>query len=390
MDTDVLAREFAAQVRDVLAHLLDPVHLQSHPLAASLVAGDVHDPGVRAQLLREAVLQAIADLKPAGSVPSTDPAARPHTILSRKYIQGFSNEEIQEELLIGRRQFFREQRRAVEALTDLLWQRRVGTEDPAGQHTLAEELDDLGLEPRTFQLTAALSEALRAVRPLADERGVVLSLAARPPVEVFCDEDIARQLLVSLISAVIRLCPNAYVDILPRSRGRWVSIAISSEGFERGLSRSEEELDVPAGLASRLGGRLYWDAASQCLVLDLPSAQREHILVVDDNPKTLRLFRRYLEPHRFRVSEVQESTLAFDTIARLKPDAVILDIMMRSVDGWKVLQTLKADSQTRSIPVIVCSVLAEEDLARTVGADAYLRKPVTQSSLLTALTRLLG
>jgi CheY-like chemotaxis protein len=139
-----------------------------------------------------------------------------------------------------------------------------------------------------------------------------------------------------------------------------------------------------------LGGRLYWDAASQCLVLDLPSAQREHILVVDDNPKTLRLFRRYLEPHRFRVSEVQESTLAFDTIARLKPDAVILDIMMRSVDGWKVLQTLKADSQTRSIPVIVCSVLAEEDLARTVGADAYLRKPVTQSSLLTALTRLLG
>ena len=106
MDTDVLAREFAAQVRDVLAHLLDPVHLQSHPLAASLVAGDVHDPGVRAQLLREAVLQAIADLKPAGSVPSTDPAARPHTILSRKYIQGFSNERFRG-ALIGRRQFFR-------------------------------------------------------------------------------------------------------------------------------------------------------------------------------------------------------------------------------------------------------------------------------------------
>ena len=76
----------------------------------------------------------------------------------------------------------------------------------------------------------------------------------------------------------------------------------------------------------------------------------------------------------------------------LAPEELAQRLIMTgtAVDGWKVLQTLKADSQTRSIPVIVCSVLAEEDLARTVGADAYLRKPVTQSSLLTALTRLLG
>ncbi len=78
---------------------------------------------------------------------------------------------------------------------------------------------------------------------------------------------------------------------------------------------------------------------------------------------------------------------ALDLFASVQPDAVLLDVMMRDVDGWQILQALKTDPYTQDIPVIVCSVLAEEALATTIGADAYLRKPVTQSSLVLALTQ---
>jgi CheY-like chemotaxis protein len=111
------------------------------------------------------------------------------------------------------------------------------------------------------------------------------------------------------------------------------------------------------------------------------------VLVVDDNPKTLRLFQRYLEPHRYRVTPVQESADAVRLVRELQPDVVILDIMMRGMDGWQVLQSLRTDPATRGIPVVLCSVLGEDELARAVGADLYLRKPVSQSALVAALAQ---
>jgi len=71
------------------------------------------------------------------------------------------------------------------------------------------------------------------------------------------------------------------------------------------------------------------------------------------------------------------------------PDAVVLDLMMSHVDGWRVLQRLQEDRSLRHIPVAVCSVLNEPELARSLGARAYLRKPVRPAELLECLVSLL-
>lgn len=61
---------------------------------------------------------------------------------------------------------------------------------------------------------------------------------------------------------------------------------------------------------------------------------------------------------------------------------------MPSQDGWEILEALQKDPVTRGIPVIVCSVLEDPQLARSLGARAYLQKPVSQSELLSTLESL--
>jgi CheY-like chemotaxis protein len=70
-----------------------------------------------------------------------------------------------------------------------------------------------------------------------------------------------------------------------------------------------------------------------------------------------------------------------------RPDAITLDLMMPLQDGLELLKCLKADPATRDTPVVVCSVLREQALAISLGADQFLVKPVTQQALLAALHR---
>ena len=59
--------------------------------------------------------------------------------------------------------------------------------------------------------------------------------------------------------------------------------------------------------------------------------------------------------------------------------------MMPLVDGWEILQSLRSNAQTNQIPIIVCSAWEASDLARSLGAVNFLKKPITQHDLLEAL-----
>jgi Amt family ammonium transporter len=63
----------------------------------------------------------------------------------------------------------------------------------------------------------------------------------------------------------------------------------------------------------------------------------------------------------------------------------MLVIMMPEQDGWDVLQQLRAAPETARLPIIICSVLVEPEIASALGASDYLPKPVTQDALLTKL-----
>ncbi|MHB0874689.1 MAG: response regulator [Anaerolineae bacterium] len=390
MNENVTPRQFRDEVRDALTHLFDIPSLQHHPLLTTLVPPDISDPRERAQCLRETVLQAIADLRPPSAISPQDPEYRPYGILRYKYAEGFSNEDVSARLFISSRQFYREQQRACEAIAELLWSRRPhDSEAPEASGALGEELDHLGRQSREFPLEDLLQQTLAAVRGLADARGVAFGLAVQGLPLVYSDETVCRQLLVSLLSALLRTYSSCFIRVELVDKGGWATALFSSPGSSVDEAILEEHLRTPRGLAAHAGGRVRQLASDACMTvrLDLPSARGEVVAIVDDNQKTAQLFVRYLESGRYRPVAIYESTQALNRIRDVRPGAIVLDIMMRDIDGWQLLQTLKLDPATCDIPVIVCSVLDEADLARTIGADGFLRKPVTQSQLLLALAQ---
>ena len=140
-----------------------------------------------------------------------------------------------------------------------------------------------------------------------------------------------------------------------------------------------------------LAGVHIWPVhAGQAIVgfeMQLPTVERT-LLVVDDNEDILELFRGYLGPHRYRVITAQTAPEALEKAREFQPYAVTLDLMMPDQDGWEVLQRLLHQPDTRHIPVIVCSVLRQKELALSLGAAAFLEKPVTEQTLVATLAAL--
>ena len=133
------------------------------------------------------------------------------------------------------------------------------------------------------------------------------------------------------------------------------------------------------------------DMSGTChLSLTMPQADQAIVLVIDDQEPAIRLFRRYLDRAEIRVVGLREPEQALSVARRLQPRAITLDVMMPSMDGWEILQSLQADPETSHIPVVVCSVWDEPELASSLGAFAFLKKPVTQRDLLRVLADLTG
>ena len=112
------------------------------------------------------------------------------------------------------------------------------------------------------------------------------------------------------------------------------------------------------------------------------------IMAIDDDPQIIKLYERYLEPKGFKVIGVSNPTKAKERAEEVKPFAITLDIMMPGYDGWQVLTDLKSSEETRDIPVIVCSIVEDEEKGFSLGAADYLVKPVMEDDLLSALDRL--
>lgn len=112
------------------------------------------------------------------------------------------------------------------------------------------------------------------------------------------------------------------------------------------------------------------------------------ILAIDDDPQVISLYERYLQPQGYQVVPLSDPSRAVERVRQLKPFAVTLDIMMPGYDGWRVLNDLKSNAETRAVPVIVCSIIEEQEKGFSLGAADYLVKPILEDDLLNALDRL--
>jgi PAS domain S-box-containing protein len=120
---------------------------------------------------------------------------------------------------------------------------------------------------------------------------------------------------------------------------------------------------------------------------DIPEGKRV-ILAIDDDPQVISLYERYLSPKGYYVVPLTEPAKARERILELKPFAVTLDIMMPNTDGWTVLAEIKSDPGTRDVPVVICSIIDQEEKGYSLGAADYLLKPILEEDLVHAMGRL--
>jgi len=114
------------------------------------------------------------------------------------------------------------------------------------------------------------------------------------------------------------------------------------------------------------------------------------VLAIDDDPQVLSLYERYLNPQGYDVIGLTDPSKVMERVRQIKPFAITLDIMMPGIDGWQVLSDLKRNPETRDIPVIICSIVEQQERGFSLGAADYLLKPILQDDLIGSLNRLNG
>ena len=114
-----------------------------------------------------------------------------------------------------------------------------------------------------------------------------------------------------------------------------------------------------------------------------------HLLLIDDEPVITEPLARRLQMRDFRVTVAENGKIGLEKALTLKPDLVVLDVMMPVMDGWEVCRRLRAQS---TVPILMLTAL-DDDFDRVhgleLGADDYLAKPFSTNVLVARINALL-
>ena len=117
------------------------------------------------------------------------------------------------------------------------------------------------------------------------------------------------------------------------------------------------------------------------------------ILIIDDDPTTIKLTETRLKANGYDVLACCEAADGLEKAMKLKPDLIILDVMMPIVDGYNFCRLLKSQHEHKAIPVILLTSRGSEEdrkIGREVGANAYITKPFNMDDLLNTIRELVG
>jgi CheY-like chemotaxis protein len=125
-------------------------------------------------------------------------------------------------------------------------------------------------------------------------------------------------------------------------------------------------------------------------VPDSPAESFEKLLVVEDDPDIARLIQLHLHDKYEEVFVAYRGEDALAIAEREQPDLITLDVMLPGMDGFEVLEHLKARPVTRDIPVVIVSVIPDQQKGLRLGAFDYVTKPIDEERLIAAVGKALG
>lgn len=407
---------FNEWVQEALSHLYDHAYLQSHPLSSLLAAGP--EGQAVGRTLHRVLFESVEDLKPPRGTPTASAVWRRYNYLFLRYVETLGVAAVATRLGISERQSRRCHREALAAVAELLWGRysellRGGVdagraEDEATRTramALRAEVAKVGSARRSapVEVGEVLGSALATLRPLAQEKGVTIGVGIDEGLPgALVDRGVLRQALLEILLYGLFQWPASRIQIGATGTPGYVEIAlsVSRPGEARASAPdaaptqgpSNDRLAVGRQLLDTQGGRVDVRGSRDgtTISVSLPAADAATVLLIDDNADVRQLFRRYLAGGSYRVVDAKDAEQALRLAVETNPDVIVLDVMMPSSDGWEVLQNLKSHPRLCAVPVVVCSVLDERELALSLGAADLIAKPVTQQVLLAAVERYRG
>jgi CheY-like chemotaxis protein len=397
IEGEAVPAEFVEQVKQALERLYDFPYLQQQALVYIIGRPDRAQPGeAPGQRLRTGLIKAIEALGPGPGTPFRAPQARLYNLLQLHYVEGRTIQETANELGISARQAYRDLRRGEESVAAILWAGRQADlpppEEPKATRLSSVQAEMARLEThlRPTDINMLLQQAKKAVERLAQRQAVQLHIEApAESVLISTDPVLAQQVLINLLSHAIQEAQPATLKlrlVTAEKEGPFLTLQYP-KASPGGKTLTNQ---VVVQLTERLGWILTQteqppglQVIKLFMKIDGPT-----VLVIDDNEGLVELLDRYLTGHACQVLAATSGQDGLRLAQEMLPDAIILDIMMPEIDGWELLQRLRAHPQTAATPVIICSVFNDPELAYSLGASLFLPKPVNRDKVLAALRQL--
>lgn len=300
------------------------------------------------------------------------------------------------------------------------------------------------LDRDTVGVAALLEDLAATHRPSLRDRPVVLSVECPNDIgELVADERRLRQVLGNLLGNSCKFTSEGSIVLGARAQEinqlAWVEFTVSDTG--RGMSPSEQSqafvpfvsnkkdnaggsglgLSICRELVAQMGGKIGFvselgkgthfsvflprtpgsdpddthdspprsaEAASEEDGDGHRESRGTTVLVIDDDVKVRDLLQRLLEKDGHRVITAADGNEGLALAEQFRPDAITLDVVMPGgKDGWEVLRILKDSPATQAIPVIMVSVMAEQEHAHTLEVEDYLVKPIDVERLSRSIDR---
>ena len=117
----------------------------------------------------------------------------------------------------------------------------------------------------------------------------------------------------------------------------------------------------------------------------------QHVLLIEDEPNIAEAIRFILTRDGWRVSHLGDGGAALERVRSDRPDLVILDHMLPGMSGLEILTALRADPDTRALPVMMLTARGRDrEMAEQAGADRFMSKPFSNAEILAEVRSLMG
>lgn len=406
-----MQKEFIRELRFAYNHLYEWAALRKSPLVKILGLENKED---SSNSLGNILREAIEAIKPQGEKNLKLKSWRVYQLLYVRYIEQLSQYESAADLGLSLRHLRREETLALETVGLYLWDhyqlekkwRNLPPETPTQEHNPPAEIITPDRYSELAWLRQSIPYELVRIQDLLHEIMTMTEAALRkktiqiefnlseslPPVTT--KRTTIRQALLSIVNHIIPTLPSGgtlefSAEVTPSQ------LALVIEGWgNAGINlvpfSEEERVTVLRQLIELSGGTLSINTKGRnkskfVTIISLPVKNMIKVMVVDDNRDTLQFIARCLTGTQYLLIPVSEPEKAIEIASTNLPQVIILDVMLPRIDGWELLGHFQNHPVLKDIPVVIYSILPQDQMANDLGAMAFLRKPVSRDDLLAFL-----